>query len=168
MLHERLDAAVHAYRQDGTPVAAVFIDLDDFKLVNDAHGHARGDEVLVGLTAEWQASLPRDVLLGRRGGDEFALLFPGRTLAEAEDEVRALSDDLCGWSAGLAEWDGGHDLADLFAAADADLYVSKARGSSSDAGQRRDVEAGTTPASGAADGPPTGVGQGMGSESAAL
>lgn len=111
----------------GMPLTLAVIDLDDFKLVNDAHGHARGDEVLVGLTTEWQSSLPLDVLLGRRGGDEFALLFPGRTLAEAADEVRALSDDLCSWSAGLAEWDGGRDLADLFRTADADLYASKAR-----------------------------------------
>ncbi|KGM17529.1 hypothetical protein N867_01325 [Actinotalea fermentans ATCC 43279 = JCM 9966 = DSM 3133] len=109
----------------GMPLTLAVIDLDDFKLVNDAHGHARGDEVLVGLTQAWQATLPRDVLLGRRGGDEFVLLFPGRTLAEAENEVRALSDDLCGWSTGLAQWDGGRDLADLFAAADADLYASK-------------------------------------------
>ncbi len=110
----------------GMPLTLVVIDLDDFKAVNDSHGHARGDEVLVGLTTEWQAVLPRDVLLGRRGGDEFALLFPGRTLAEAQEEVRALSDALCSWSAGAAEWDGGRDLTDLFTAADADLYASKA------------------------------------------
>lgn len=154
----------------GQPLTLAVLDLDDFKLVNDAHGHARGDEVLVGLTAEWQATLPRDVLLGRRGGDEFALLFPGRTLAEAEDEVRALSDDLCGWSAGMAQWDGGRDLADLFVAADADLYASKAR-TGPDAGQPRVGPAPTTPttaARGRAEAGPAGVGQGMGSESAAL
>ena len=136
----------------GQPLSLAVIDLDDFKAVNDAHGHARGDEVLVGLTAEWQAALPRDVLLGRRGGDEFALLFPGRTREEATDEVRALSDDLCSWTAGLAEWDGGRDLRDLFAAADAALYTSKAR--ADDAGA---PEAG-----------PTVVHHGMGSEPRAL
>ena len=144
----------------GLPLTLVVIDLDDFKRVNDAHGHARGDEVLVGLTAEWQAALPRDVLLGRRGGDEFALLFPGRTLQEAEDEVRALSDALCGWSAGAAEWDGGRDLADLFAAADADLYASKA----STSGTGGSVGGGGGVGQGAQDG----GGRGMGSEPATL
>lgn len=151
----------------GLPLTLVVIDLDDFKLVNDAHGHARGDEVLVGLTAEWQAALPRDVLLGRRGGDEFALLFPGRTLEEAEDEVRALSDALCGWSAGMAQWDGGRDLADLFAAADADLYASKAR-TDVDAGQPPAAKARTTSVTRPTEGAPPGVGQGMGSEPAPL
>lgn len=142
----------------GMPLTLAVIDLDDFKLVNDAHGHARGDEVLIGLTTEWQATLPLDVLLGRRGGDEFALLFPGRTLAEAEVEVRALSDDLCSWSAGLAEWDGGRDLADLFRTADADLYASKTRADA----------AAAAPVSGEVEAGRTGVGQGMGSEPAAL
>ena len=161
----------------GMPMTLAVIDLDDFKRVNDAHGHARGDEVLVGLTAEWQATLPRDVLLGRRGGDEFALLFPGRTLAEAEDEVRALSDDLCGWSAGLAQWDGGRDLSDLFVAADADLYASKAGGRpapppdprSGDGVDRPEgTGVGQEGPTGAGDAGASGVGRGMGSEPTAL
>jgi len=159
----------------GRPLTLAVLDLDDFKLVNDSHGHAHGDEVLVGLTADWQATLPRDVLLGRRGGDEFALLFPGRTLVEAQHEVGALSDDLCRWSAGLAEWDGGRDLTDLFAAADADLYASKAR-AGTEAGQPPRVThaptTSTTPAGGRAgeraEAAPADVGAGMGSEQAAL
>lgn len=150
----------------GLPLTLVVIDLDDFKRVNDAHGHARGDEVLVGLTAEWQAALPRDVLLGRRGGDEFALLFPGRTLEETEDEVRALSDALCGWSSGVAEWDGGRDLADLFAAADADLYASKA--GTGGVGRAGAGGAGPTGAVGLGEAAPDAVGRGMGSEPASL
>lgn len=117
----------------GMPLTVAVIDLDDFKSVNDSHGHARGDEVLVGLTAQWQSVLPREVLLGRRGGDEFALLLPGRTIEQARTKVALLSDDLCAWSVGFAQWDGGMDLADVLEVADADLYASKAR---ADAGNR--------------------------------
>ena len=120
-----LEMARHS--RTGRPLSLAVIDLDDFKLVNDARGHAQGDAVLVGLTSAWVAALPRDVLLGRRGGDEFALLLPGYDAAEAAVVVAGLDSDLCGWSSGLAAWDGG-DLAEWLAAADVDLYAAKARG----------------------------------------
>lgn len=111
----------------GMPLSLAVIDLDDFKRVNDKHGHTFGDEVLVGLVTQWQASVPREVVLGRLGGDEFGLLMPGETLEEATAVVASLSDDLCAWSAGVVQWDGGMDLIDLLRAADADMYATKAR-----------------------------------------
>ncbi len=59
------------------------IDVDHFKQVNDRFGHARGDRVLAAVAAVLQAELPRDALLGRLGGEEFAMLLPGAGPAQA-------------------------------------------------------------------------------------
>lgn len=58
------------------PLCLAFIDLDDFKAVNDNLGHRSGDELLIQLTERLLALLPEDVCLGRIGGDEFVMLLP--------------------------------------------------------------------------------------------
>ena len=58
----------------GTRVATLFVDLDDFKLINDSFGHAVGDDVLVRVARRLQASLPFGTLVARHGGDEFLVL----------------------------------------------------------------------------------------------
>lgn len=93
LLHERLDAAVHAYREAGTPVAVVFIDLDDFKQINDVHGHAAGDDVLVEISrrlARALAPLAEGALAFRMSGDEFAVLLSGEAAVGAADTARGL------------------------------------------------------------------------------
>ena len=56
--------------------AVCFLDLDDFKIVNDTLGHAAGDQLLVAVSGRIKSCLPRDCFLARFGGDEFALLIP--------------------------------------------------------------------------------------------
>jgi diguanylate cyclase (GGDEF)-like protein/PAS domain S-box-containing protein len=73
---ERLTSALDTMREGGAPVAVLFIDLDRFKQVNDAHGHAAGDEVLVAVARRLSASLRPGDVLARLGGDEFAVLLP--------------------------------------------------------------------------------------------
>lgn len=58
------------------PLCVAFIDLDDFKAVNDAFGHRSGDELLIQLSQRLRASCPPDSIVGRLGGDEFVLLLP--------------------------------------------------------------------------------------------
>ena len=68
-------------RRYGHPLAALMLDLDHFKKVNDTYGHAAGDKVLVEMTATVR-NLLRDIdVFGRLGGEEFAILLPETDLA---------------------------------------------------------------------------------------
>jgi diguanylate cyclase (GGDEF)-like protein len=72
--------------REGRPFAILFIDLDDFKVLNDTLGHARGDDVLIAAAARVEASLRPSDTAARLGGDEFAVL-----LDDVGDEHTALS-----------------------------------------------------------------------------
>jgi diguanylate cyclase (GGDEF)-like protein len=63
-------------RRYGRPLALIYLDLDDFKAVNDAHGHATGDAVLRLVADAIQSAVRQADLVGRLGGDEFAVLMP--------------------------------------------------------------------------------------------
>lgn len=93
LLHERLDAAVRAYQESGNPVAVVFIDLDDFKQINDAHGHAAGDNVLVAIARRLGHALAPfgdGAVAFRMSGDEFAVLLTGEAAVGACTTARGL------------------------------------------------------------------------------
>ena len=122
------------------PVAVLFIDLDRFKLVNDSHGHAVGDHLLVALGARLAASLPTCVV-ARFGGDEFVILatdVPGeleaRLLAERVGDVLRQPFPIDGqemWlsgSVGIALPTEGEGAEDLIRNADTAMYRAKASG----------------------------------------
>lgn len=126
-LDRRLQQALE--RADSTGLCLVLLDLDGFKEINDTQGHQRGDELLQRCADRWQRLLPKDVALGRYGGDEFGLIAPGQGLAEAA----ALADRLrtavpLGVSAGVASWEHGDTLSVLVSRADVALYDAKTSG----------------------------------------
>jgi diguanylate cyclase (GGDEF)-like protein len=135
----------------GTPLTLVLADLDDFKAVNDVHGHAVGDDVLREFAAVLKATLRDSDVAGRWGGEEFLMLLPGADAeggANLAERVRAglaersfLGRDgevvtvTC--SFGVAQLSAGATDRELFAAADQGLYRAKREGKN-----RVEVEAG--------------------------
>lgn len=125
----------------GMPVALLIVDVDHFKVVNDTHGHAAGDAVLTAFSAAVADTIRQGDLIGRLGGEEFAVLLPGASDHEASriaERVRAAAAaQMVRWhgvvipytvSGGLASWQKGEDFAALAARADTALYVAKLAG----------------------------------------
>jgi two-component system cell cycle response regulator len=83
-LTERLDNEFqHAMRNDA-PLSLVFLDIDHFKKINDAHGHPAGDHVLVELAKLVMGSLRNEDIFARYGGEEFAIVSRGIDVADAQ------------------------------------------------------------------------------------
>jgi diguanylate cyclase (GGDEF)-like protein len=116
-------------------------DVDDFKRINDEHGHAAGDRLLVAVAETLGRSVRSDDLVARVGGDEFAILVGGLTLAQADRRLGAVGkmvQEACrlvvpggvvpSISIGLAECSAGDTLESLRQRADAALYEAKRNG----------------------------------------
>ena len=84
-------------------VGCIMVDLDHFKRVNDNHGHAAGDRVLIHVAKIMSELLREQDLVGRFGGEEFAILTPGlsnRQLIDVADQIRAAFERSAVWFAG--------------------------------------------------------------------
>lgn len=125
--------------QDSAGSVFFMIDLDDFKLVNDTLGHPAGDKVIVDFADMLSDVFSRDALIGRMGGDEFAV-FAELPLSTDEAEARARElierwsaqsagrNVKLGCSVGIARVERGMSFFDAYHAADAALYASKRKG----------------------------------------
>lgn len=101
---EEMAASWAVANRHGTPLAVVLIDLDEFKLVNDAHGHAEGDEVLRRFASSTAGVLRRSDRAYRIGGDEFALVLPHTDADAAEIAVRRLLSTTLEGPVGHRDW----------------------------------------------------------------
>ncbi|MEW5763557.1 MAG: response regulator [Acidobacteriota bacterium] len=140
-MKEQIVVEVARSRRVGSPLSLAMIDVDRFKEVNDTHGHATGDRVLKSLSYLLRQRLRRTDVLGRFGGDEFAVLLTDTTADRAAgilDEVRAAFAQVihpaegttvtCTLSVGVAGLEEGMDAQSLSEAADRALYLAKEGG----------------------------------------
>ncbi|MBC5800194.1 MAG: GGDEF domain-containing protein [Candidatus Eremiobacteraeota bacterium] len=130
---ERLRDEIETARRHGRSLAYVLIDVDDFKAINDTHGHAGGDAVLCELAHTLQAnSRPQDVV-ARYAGDEFIVLLVDVETVLARALVERLACSMrdrglrCSLGVALLP-DDATNAAELMGAADRALYTTKKRG----------------------------------------
>lgn len=147
-LMQFLDAQLYLGARKNRPFSLLLVDLDDFKTVNDIHGHDVGDEVLKAFAKRLQTQLRRSDLLGRWGGEEFAVVLPDETLAGAVAVAEKLRHHVAEQpfapigritaSFGVAEYVLGENAALLIKRADSALYRAKHAGKN-----RTEAERGT-------------------------
>lgn len=121
----------------GRPLSIAILDLDNFKAVNDRHGHAAGDRALICFAAVVAAAIGPEDVFGRLGGEEFAVLFASKDKHEARRLANGLrmalaqasgNDTACTFSAGIEQFAPGDTMASVMLRADAALYAAKAMG----------------------------------------
>ena len=140
LFHDRLVSALRAARRHQDGLALLFVDLNDFKMINDAHGHAVGDRVLCEVARRLETCVRECDTVARLGGDEFVILLTDTHLSESvaamAEQIRAvmaepLHDergeiDMPTCSIGIACYPVDGDDADaLLAHADARMYTEK-------------------------------------------
>lgn len=137
---ERLSALLHAAQRRHQPLSFALCDLDDFKQINDKHGHLVGDQVLQAVAAILHDEIRGEDIVGRYGGDEFYVAFPQATSTQASvclerirhrvSQLRFLEGDqqfTVSMSSGIADLAPTHlNEGQLIEAADQSLYRAKA------------------------------------------
>ena len=138
---EGAEALLASASRAARSLSAVLVDADGFKAINDRHGHAVGDRVLVGLADALRQALRPGDRIARWGGEEFVLLLPDTGLEAAIEMAEHLRQRVQGTpihggsapihitaSFGVAEWRADETLSALVARADGALYRAKAGG----------------------------------------
>lgn len=142
LLHEKLHHAIGEANHSGALIAVAFIDLDQFKFVNDSLGHAVGDELLKTMAQRLQSCMREGDVVARLGGDEFVILLCGdlteqgvgqiatRILAAVAQPCQVAGRDLsmtCSIGISLSS-EGGLEIETLLRNADAAMYRAKELG----------------------------------------
>jgi diguanylate cyclase len=140
-LDETLTREITAANRRGTPLCIALLDLDDFKRLNDTHGHSAGDEVLVHLVKVIKDTLRKLDVIARFGGEEFLIVLPETPPEEAMSTITRVQRELTKrifmhnrekllitFSAGIALMAQGEGQSDMIKRADAALYRAKNAG----------------------------------------
>jgi len=157
--YDTANEILHASQHNESALAMILFDLDGFKSINDTFGHSQGDDVLKAFGHAAKKTLRGTDLIGRLGGEEFAALLPGASVAAAyvaAERIRANFAEACRdinrvsvnatVSAGVAQADPRSSLDGLLKAADAALYSAKKHGRDRVEIWERDVPAAPAPA----------------------
>jgi diguanylate cyclase (GGDEF)-like protein len=138
-MRRRLDEEIVRAARSGSPLSCLLIDLDNFKLVNDRHGHQAGDATLRGVVQALVGEFRAFDRVARYGGDEFVVILPNADLQSATaaatralERLRALpslqGETGVPASIGAAQWHPPMTTDELLAACDAALLRSKRQG----------------------------------------
>lgn len=140
-IKEQLIREISNARRTAKPLSLVMIDIDRFKNVNDSYGHPVGDQVIRGLSRLLQQRLRRSDIIGRYGGEEFAVIMPNTPVDAAVavlDQIRESfsnirhhaehQDFTVTFSAGVVSLDADTEADELFRLADVSLYDAKGGG----------------------------------------
>ncbi len=139
-MRRRLDEEIGRATRTGGPLSAMLIDLDDFKLVNDRHGHQAGDVMLRAVVHALVGEFRAFDRVARYGGDEFVVILPNATLdsaaaaaSRALERLRAIPDHPgigtgVSASVGVAQWEAPMSTDELLEACDAALLRAKRQG----------------------------------------
>ena len=136
-----LENAISSAKRDGSILCFTMIDIDRFKSVNDTYGHPVGDQVILALSRVLQQRLRNSDIVGRYGGEEFAVILQDVQPEQATKLINALREDFarvtfhatsgefnCTFSAGIACYPNHRRLELLREAADKALYEAKRAG----------------------------------------
>ena len=135
--YERLREEIPRLQRSDTAVAVVYLDIDNFKRINDRHGHSTGDDVLKEIAHELRGTTRAGDLVARLGGDEFAIALWDTVLPDAREMARRIVHAVdrvslsypgtgLGASIGIAMLEGHSSIDDAIRAADAAMYETKA------------------------------------------
>jgi diguanylate cyclase (GGDEF)-like protein len=156
LFHDRLDHALALHHRDGRPLAVLFLDLDNFKAVNDRHGHHAGDRLLRLVADRLRGAVRDGDTVARVGGDEFAVLLegggdpgvPAERIMTALREPFDLDGEVVGVAASVGLVEAGthgtvHTADGLLRRADAAMYAGKRQGKDTLVRYRVDLPDGT-------------------------
>jgi diguanylate cyclase len=136
-----LNQWVRAHRSNGLPFVLAMVDVDNFKLINDAEGHQEGDRVLTEIANTLSSGVRASDLVARFGGDEFVVMLAHSTATQAVDRLRTLVERLATirvgaaatsgtitLSVGATEWMVEDEPAEIVSRADSAMYDAKRAG----------------------------------------
>lgn len=136
-MKERGGLEINQSHAENQPLTLVLFDLDNFKSINDRHGHTAGDRALIQVFQDTRDSVRRQDVVARFGGDEFVVLLPDvelKTALEVVERIKTainrigVGPERLSSSFGIAELRPGEDFDALFQRADKALYQSKEQG----------------------------------------